>query len=58
MPGQRAEGRITPTVAADAVLWEAAKARARAEGLPLSTVVSVLLRRWLDGQVTIDGGDH
>lgn len=52
MPNKRAEGRITPNIAADEVLWAAAKKKAAAEGTNMSAVIGALLRRWLDGEIT------
>ncbi len=53
MPNKRAEGRITPTVAVEATLWEAAKAKASSEGMPMSAAVQALLRGWVGGEITI-----
>lgn len=53
MPNKRAEGRITPNIAADEALWAAAKKKAAAEGTNMSAVIGALLRRWLDGEIAL-----
>lgn len=53
MPNQRAPGQITPKISLDETLWGDAKAKATSQGIALSAVVRVLLRRWLDGDITL-----
>lgn len=53
MPNKRAEGRITPTISVEGALWDAAKVKAASQDTNLSAVVGALLRRWVDGDITI-----
>lgn len=53
MPGKRAGGMTTLTVSVQRDLATAARAKARAEGSDMSAVARSLLRRWVDGEITM-----